>query len=83
MAENNVNHANRGSIGKENEDLKSSEETPQRTEEERKETRKGFKMLMETTAKFDELEPHEVIAFFSKIIIISMTLKSNDLRICT
>jgi len=60
MAENDVNHANRGSIGKENEDLKSSEETPQRTEEERKETRKGFKMLMETTAKFDELEPHEI-----------------------
>merc|ERR1711934_1333566 len=29
-------------------------------EEERKETRRGFKILMETTAKFDELEPHEI-----------------------
>ena len=61
MAENNVNYANRGSIGKGNEDLKSSE-TPQRTEEERRETRRGFKTLMETTAQFDEIEPHELLS---------------------
>jgi len=60
MAENNANYANRDDIGNSgDEDLKSSE-MPMRTEEERKETRKGYKMLMETTAKFDELEPSEI-----------------------
>merc|ERR1719495_2685453 len=60
MAENNANYANRDDIGNYgDEDLKSSER-PVRTDEERKETRKGYKMLMETTAKFDELEPSEI-----------------------
>ena len=60
MAENNANFANQYSTGNANDDFKSSSDKPKRTEEERKETRRGFKILMETTAKFDELEPHEV-----------------------
>jgi len=59
MAENDANCTNRASIGKDNEKFKSSE-APQRTEEERKETRKGYKILMETTAKFDDLEPCQI-----------------------
>ena len=62
MAENNANFANQDSTRNRNanDDFKSSSDKPKRTEEERKETRRGFKILMETTAKFDELEPHEV-----------------------
>ena len=60
MAENNANFANQNSTRNANDDFKSSSDKPKRTEEERKETRRGFKILMETTAKFDELEPHEV-----------------------
>ena len=60
MAENNANFANRDTTRNANDDFKSSSDKPKRTNEERKETRKGFKLLMETTAKFDELEPFEV-----------------------
>lgn len=58
MAENNVNFANQDPTRNANDDYKSDK--PKRTEDERKETRRGFKTLMETTARFDELEPHEV-----------------------
>ena len=60
MAENNANFANRDTTRNANDDFKSSSDKPKRTDEERKETRRGFKLLMETTAKFDELEPFEV-----------------------
>ena len=58
MAENNANFANQDTTRNANDDFKSDK--PKRTDEERKETRRGFKILMETTAKFDELEPFEV-----------------------
>ena len=58
MAENNVNFANQDPTRNANDDFKS--EKPKRTGDERKETRRGYKVLMETTAKFDELEPFEV-----------------------
>lgn len=60
MAENNANFANQDSTRNANDDFKSSSDKPKRTDEERKETRKGFKLLMETTAKFDELEPFQI-----------------------
>ena len=58
MTENDPNFANQGSTGKSNEEFKS--DGPKSTDVERKETRKNYKMLMETTAKFDDIEPFEV-----------------------
>ena len=55
--ENDANFANQSRNA--SDDFKSSEQ-PKRTDKERKETRKSYKMMMETTAKFDEVEPFEV-----------------------
>ena len=57
--ENDANFANQSRFANANDDFKSSEQ-PKRTDKERKETRRSYKMMMETTAKFDEVEPFEV-----------------------
>lgn len=59
--ENDVNMANLDTSVNSNESIKGS--LPERSDDQRKETRRSYRMLMEETAKFDDMEPSQVNPF--------------------